>query len=136
MALTPKQEKFCIEYVKTGNKSEAYRLAYNAENMSKEVIHKEASLLSDNRNVSVRIEELRNKALKRNELSIDDIVIRLKEIAFENESDRVSAADKLMKHLGGYEKDNNQKVEKTKDYSKLTDDEIIALSKLEQKATG
>lgn len=134
MALTPRQEKFCVEYVKTGNKSEAYRLAYSSENMKPETVNNNAYKLFSNNDILTRIEELRNKALKRSELTIDQIVNRLKEIAFENESDRVSAADKLMKYLGGYEKDNDQKVPKTKDYSKLTDEEIITLAKLEQKA--
>ena len=31
--LTPKQEKFAQVYVECGNASEAYRQAYNAENM-------------------------------------------------------------------------------------------------------
>ena len=32
--LTPKQEAFVLAYIETGNASEAYRRAYNAENMS------------------------------------------------------------------------------------------------------
>jgi len=36
--LTPKQERFVQEYLATGNASEAYRRAYDAENMSSAVI--------------------------------------------------------------------------------------------------
>ena len=46
------------------NQSDAYRAAYNAENMSKEVIHKEASLLASSPSVSVRIEELNERQRK------------------------------------------------------------------------
>ena len=33
MSLTPKQEAFCLAYMETGNASEAYRRAYDADNM-------------------------------------------------------------------------------------------------------
>lgn len=33
-SLTPKQKRFCEKYVECGNKSEAYKIAYNAENMT------------------------------------------------------------------------------------------------------
>lgn len=135
MALTLKQEKFCIEYVKTGNKSEAYRLAYDAEKMATETINNNAYKLFDNNDITTRINELQNEVQKRHNIDIDWCIDKLKSIVEDDEKDRVSAVDKLMKHLGGYEKDNTQKVEKTKDYSKLTDEEIIALAKLEQKAS-
>lgn len=58
MILTPKQEKFCQEYVQCGNASEAYRRAYNAANMKTETIHRKAKEVIDNGNVSARISEL------------------------------------------------------------------------------
>ena len=39
---TPKEKKIAREYVRTGNKSEAYRLAYNAQNMAPKSVHREA----------------------------------------------------------------------------------------------
>ena len=36
--LTPKQERFCQVYIETGNASEAYRAAYNAEKMKPESV--------------------------------------------------------------------------------------------------
>jgi phage terminase small subunit len=79
MALTIKQEKFCMVYVETGNASEAYRQAYNAENMSNEAIWVEGSRLMDNPIVSLRIEELKKGHVKRHELTIDDLVAELEE---------------------------------------------------------
>ena len=38
LKLTAKQEAFARAYVETGNASEAYRRAYNAENMKQESI--------------------------------------------------------------------------------------------------
>lgn len=39
---TPKEKRIAKEFVRTGNKSEAYRIAYNAENMKLTTIHREA----------------------------------------------------------------------------------------------
>ena len=58
MSLTAKQEKFCQEYLSHGNKSEAYRLAYDAENMSEEAVHVEAQKVFNYPKVSLRITEL------------------------------------------------------------------------------
>ena len=48
---------------------------------------------------------------------------------------RDSALDKLMKHTGGYEKDNAQKAKSEIDVAKLSTDEKIAYLKLIQKAS-
>lgn len=180
MALTPKQEKFCIEYIKTGNKSEAYRLAYDTENMSDETIHVKANELSNNGKVRVRIEELQKDIAERNKIDIDELVQTLANIvrfdiaelydkndklksihdipkeqreAIEEltvleeyqgygkereligftkkikASGKQAAIDKLLKHLGGYEKDNRQK--KTEiNISDLTTEELIKRASL------
>lgn len=62
MALTQKQENFCLEYIKCGNASEAYRKAYNAEKMKDETIWVKACELLKDGNVSVRVQELKDKA--------------------------------------------------------------------------
>jgi phage terminase small subunit len=43
--LTQKQENFCLAYIECGNASEAYRRAYDAENMQPQTIHVKASEL-------------------------------------------------------------------------------------------
>lgn len=58
MEFTPKQEKFCQEFVKCGNASEAYRLSYNAKNMKPETINRKAKELLDIGKISARIAEL------------------------------------------------------------------------------
>lgn len=63
MALTPKQENFCLAYLETGNASEAYRRAYDCENSKPETINKRASELLDNREIAGRIEELNKSAV-------------------------------------------------------------------------
>lgn len=58
MALTPKQEAFCLSYLKTGNASEAYRQAYSAENMKPESVNRKAKDVLDNVKIRARLEEL------------------------------------------------------------------------------
>lgn len=77
--LTPKQENFCLAYIETGNASEAYRSAYDAENMKAETIHVKASELLSSDKVSVRVKELRDKAAKRNQITVDDLIRELEE---------------------------------------------------------
>jgi phage terminase small subunit len=59
--LTLKQEKFCQEYITTGNASEAYRRSYNISNMKPESIHRKATELMANVNVAARIAELKEE---------------------------------------------------------------------------
>ena len=77
--LTPKQEAFCLAYMETGNASEAYRRAYNAENTKPDVIHVKASQLLANGKLAVRMEQLRQDAVKRNEITVDDLIKELEE---------------------------------------------------------
>lgn len=67
MALTPKQEKFCQEYIKCGNASEAYRQAYDCGNMQTKTINRRALELLDNGMITARVktlnEEIKSKAI-------------------------------------------------------------------------
>lgn len=56
--LTPKQETFCQEYIKCGNASQAYRKAYDCENMKPETINVKACELLKDGNITVRVKEL------------------------------------------------------------------------------
>ena len=64
--LTPKQETFCQEYIKCGNASQAYRKAYDCENMKPETINVKACELLKNGNITVRIKELDEQKLNNN----------------------------------------------------------------------
>ena len=57
--LTPKQEAFALAYLETGNASEAYRRAYDAEGMKPESINRKAKELIDSGKIAARVEELR-----------------------------------------------------------------------------
>ncbi len=72
--LTPKQERFCLAYVETGNASEAYRQAYpKAVNWKPETVHKRASELLSNRVVVGRAEQLQEAARKRHAVTVDSL---------------------------------------------------------------
>ncbi len=81
MALTPKQERFCLAYLETGNASEAYRRAYDAENMKPETIIKRASELLDNREIAGRLEELNRSAVTAAVMSRTEALEKLSALA-------------------------------------------------------
>ena len=65
--LTPKQERFCQEYIKTGNATESYRASYNCSQMKPETVNKTAYDLLNNPKITTRIkklsEEIKNKSI-------------------------------------------------------------------------
>ena len=95
MSLTIKQERFCMVYVETGNASEAYRQAYNAENMKEASINVNACKLLADAKITLRVKELKSGHTKRHELTIDDLVKQLEEarqVALGLENPQCSAA--------------------------------------------
>jgi len=72
--LTPKQAKFAQVYVETSNASEAYRQAYNAENMKMESINVNACKLLGSTNVAQRVQQLYDESKKRHGFTIDQAV--------------------------------------------------------------
>lgn len=116
--LTPKQEKFCQEFVRTGNASEAYRLAYNAAKMKPEVIHVKASELLSSGMVSVRVKSIRESVTAKSELNTADIL---------NEIRRLCAADpRRLVHEDG----------RPKLLHELDDDTAAAISSVEVGVDG
>lgn len=67
--LTPKQKKFCQEYIKCGNQTEAYKQAYGCKDWKPETITKRASELMQNGDIQGRIAELQQKVEKKDILS-------------------------------------------------------------------
>ena len=75
--LTPKQERFCQAYIETGNASEAYRQAYDAENMKAETVHVKASELHVNGKIAVRLEQLQAEHRERHDVTVDTLTEEL-----------------------------------------------------------
>ena len=80
MALTIKQEKFCMVYIETGNASEAYRKAYNCENMKEATINNKAYELLKKGDITARLGELRDKHAERHNITVSDLIKELEEI--------------------------------------------------------
>lgn len=147
--LTTKQENFCLAYLETGNASEAYRRAYDAQNMKPEAIWTEASVLLKHPLVAPRIDALKAKAerkavlskawvierlMKNAKIALGEEPVRLKmRIKDDVEEVEVSqrdaaAANKALELLGKYY-ELRMWVEQVEtgdpnDFSKLTDDEL------------
>lgn len=79
MSLTPKQEKFCLVYLETGNASEAYRQAYDAQSMKPETVNKRASELLDNGEIAGRLSDLRAPIIAKAQLTVEDLLRELEE---------------------------------------------------------
>lgn len=79
VSLTPKQEAFAQAYVETGNASEAYRRAYNAEKFKPESVNVNASKLLADAKVSQRVEQLRADLAERHKITVDDLIAELEE---------------------------------------------------------
>lgn len=96
--LTQKQENFCLEYIKCGNASEAYRRSYNAKKMKDEVIWVKACELLKNGNVEVRVNELKERAVSKAIITVEQRKELLSRWAWEEETpNALKALDLLNK---------------------------------------
>lgn len=84
MSLSIKQEKFCNYYVESGNASDAYRRAYSCKGKSDNTIWVESSRLANNPKVALRISELRSEMQRRSDITKDEAVSILADIARAN----------------------------------------------------
>ena len=77
--LTLKQEHFVKAYIETGNAAEAYRIAYDADKMKAETIHRKANELISNGKITARIEEMQKEHQERHKITVDNLVDQLEE---------------------------------------------------------
>lgn len=114
MGLTQKQENFALAYIESGSSSEAYRQAYNAENMLTETIHRKAHDVLTHGKVSARIKQLQAEQRQRHDVTVDSLCIELELSRIKAlESGQVSAAvsatmGKAKLHGLGVEKRENK----------------------------
>ena len=102
--LTVKQERFCQAFIgeADGNASKAYRMAYDAENMSPESVHQEASTMLELPQISLRIQDIYSEAMAAQKLTREWVLGRLMKIAEGDERDGpgVKSLELLGKALG------------------------------------
>lgn len=79
MALTQKQEAFCIAYMETGNATEAYRRAYDTSKMSPTTINRCAKDVIDHPKISARLAELRAPIIEKAQITVEDLLAELEE---------------------------------------------------------
>ena len=106
--LTPKQELFVKNIVLEGmNYSDAYRSAYNTENMSDKTVTEKASRLKDKDNIRARIEKLRAET---DSPKIMSAIKRKEKLSVLAESDDPNVAMKAMDLLNKMDGEYIQKV--------------------------
>ena len=104
--LTDKQENFARAIALDGmNQSDAYRSAYDTENMCESTIWNEAYLLASHQEVSKRIKELRMMTLAPKIMTAQERLVWLTEVIRSSEEttrDKLSASDQMNKLQGEY----------------------------------
>ena len=100
--LTPKQEKFCLEYFKCSNATEAYRRTYSVKNMKPASVNRLAFAVLQNIKVASRIKSLQEAVAKKVIISKERVLQILAEIGEEGDrnSDRVAALKQVCKIFG------------------------------------
>ena len=77
--LTPKQHKFCLKYVESGNASRAYREVYDCSGSKPSTVSRKAKELLDNGKITATINELSNMHQQRHQITIDSLSSQLDE---------------------------------------------------------
>ena len=113
--LSIKQEKFCNYYLECGNASEAYRRVFSCGKMKPESINRKAKELLDNGKITARIVELQAEMQRRSDMTRDEAVGILADIA------RANIVDTLVVRRG-------------KDYTTILIDDVTKLPKSTQHA--
>lgn len=72
--LTPQQEKFAQAVAIGKTYADAYRDAYHTENMKDNTIYVNSSVLMSDNKIIIRVNELRNATVKRNEVTLDEVL--------------------------------------------------------------
>jgi phage terminase small subunit len=131
--LTPKQEAFVKAYMETGNGTQAYRMAYDAENMKESTIRVKAFELLQNGKITERLEQVRESSQKRHDITIarlTEMLIEDRELARKVESPAaaVSAVMAIGK-LHGLVVDKKE-VTRKRDASDFDDDELLEIARM------
>lgn len=135
MSLTPKQEAFCMAYLETGNASEAYRRAYNAQNMKPETVNKRASELLANGVIAGRLARLRSRSESAAVMSRQEALERLSMVARTSLSDLVEFGS----HELGEDEDGNpiiQSAWKIRDSALQDPKQLAAIAELTASKDG
>lgn len=81
MALTQKQEAFCLAYMETGNASEAYRRAYTPTTSNPATVNRAGKALLDNSKIATRLVALRAPAIEAAGVTMEGHLKRLADLS-------------------------------------------------------
>ena len=87
--LTQKQENFCLAYIETGNASEAYRRAYDANKMNDNAIGVAANELMNNPKITLKLQEYRKPVVEKVQITLKNHLEKLAELR-----DKADASEK------------------------------------------
>lgn len=87
IALTPKQETFCLKYLEHGDASKAYREAYSCARMKAATINNKAWVLLQKGEIRARVKELQDEQKEKSAITKDRILEELANIAFSSVAD-------------------------------------------------
>ena len=103
--LTPKQDDFCHKFLELKSASAAYKASYNAANSKPETVHRCATDLLNNPKIAARLDELRAKANKYTEITLEEVSTALRtalDMALDSgQSSAATAAAMGLGKLGG-----------------------------------
>jgi len=103
MRLTPKQERFCTEYHKSGNGYQSYRTAFDTATDNRATVEQSVNDLLKSPKIILRLDELASLQEERAIITVDEILREMKTIAFNPDTkdcDRIRALELMGKHLG------------------------------------
>ena len=123
--MNAKQEKYCLEYLKDFNATEAAERA----GYSKKTAYSIGGRLLKNVEIKKRIDELKMKQVKKSELKIEAIIKELMKIGFAKvDGDKIKTCDKLKalemlgKYLGMFNKEKINVIPKINFITNLKED--------------
>ncbi len=127
--LTPKQDKFCLAYIETGNASEAYRRAYSTNRMKPESVNNLAFRLLQNVEIGSRLAEIRKVAAEKAVITLESHLADLKMLRNAAAKDRkwsaaVAAEVARGKHSGVAVDKSEAVVTIKRTLTDLTDEEL------------
>jgi phage terminase small subunit len=82
--LTIKQEKYAQGLFKGLTQREAYKQAYDANNMTDKTIDERACVLASDNKITTRLEQLTTELKERNMVTVENVLSELAHIAFDN----------------------------------------------------
>ena len=132
--LTAKQAAFVNAFLESGNASQAYRVAYDAENMKDSAIRVNASKLLKHANIALAVDAARKTVQRRSEISVEKLTAWL-EKALEKAMSEPKGASAAVSAVMGIGKlhglvVDKKEVTRKRDASDFDDNELLEIARM------